>query len=88
MKQVIPASMQPNARAIEGRETAMGRIHVVTDARAVGNDAADLAFPGMAVTIDHSRDQYPVSCIDNDRVAILRRRAEVRSDSGNFLAFD
>src|SRR5215831_3840796 len=60
--------------------------HVVADGCAVGNNAVELALPGVAVAIDHPGDDDHAGGIDDDRP--LARAGQVGTDSGDALALD
>src|SRR5262245_26373851 len=67
------------------REALMRGCGVLGDI-AVGNDAAQHTFPGMAVAVDKAWDQDGVRGIDNSRRRAGRLHA--RRDSRDFLALD
>ena len=75
-------------RLVERRKPAVGGAHVVADGCTVGNDAAKLSFPGVAMAIDHARDDDPVSGLDDNRIAAGGGRAQVRRDGGDLFSFD
>jgi hypothetical protein len=75
-------------RLVEGGKAAMRGAHVVADGCAVGNNAVELALPGVAVAIDHPRDNDHAGGIDDDRIPALGRACEVGTYSGDALALD
>src|SRR5215831_13284042 len=75
-------------RLVEGGKAAMRGAHVVADGCAVGNNAVQLALPGVAVAIDHPGDEDHAGGIDDDRIPALARAGEVGTDSGDALALD
>jgi hypothetical protein len=71
---------------IERREALVRGGHVFADRGAVRNDGAQLAFPGMAMAIDHARNEDRTGGIDHDDIAVLRSGAKVAADGRNRLA--
>ena len=66
-------------RAVFDREVAVQRLHVFRQV-GVGDDAAELVLPAMAVSVDDAgHDDHPAH-LDDDRSAVSRRVGEVGAD--------
>ena len=75
-------------RLVEGGKAAMRGAHVVGDGCAIGNNAVELALPGVAVAIDHPGDDDHAGGIDDDRIPALCRAGEVATDGDDLPALD
>ena len=71
-------------RPVRLGERQMRRVHIVGERRRIGIDAAQLAFPGMAVAIDQARHDNAIAGVDH----LCARGIDLRRDGQNFGALD